>query len=426
MLAAVLSGSLFGPAATPLHAQRITASSYVGTPGDDRIAGTVVLADGTIVIAGSLDGEPSFQPLKPEVAGDGGGFVARLTGDAKQIAAMVRLPDGVTDIALGSNGGLLVTGQWGTRKLNGASLRTEWRTSIGGRHGRIAAGPNGQAIVLADRTVTVLDNGKSRAAWRVTAEVASDVAFDPASELVFVTGYQNRLAEGQPLHVAYLYAYHTDGSRAWKNYDWSGDELSRRRLAHDTRGYRLAIGGDGKLYLAGESTGRDDIWAWQPKSLTRRVQLVATDGFQATYNSDAKQVAFIGRFDPATGGMEVGTLLLSRSADERGETLRPRAIAADSKSRVYIGGACVGEPPVTPRSPGGHFKGGGAFYTVFDRSFRRLHSAKPATGVVYDIALAPRTVVVVGRAFDHLPQRFGPQSRYAGGRSDGMMILLGP
>lgn len=407
-------------------AQRIGVAGYIGSGGDDQIAGTVVAADGVIVIAGTLDGEPTFRPVRPQVAGEGRGFVARLTGDAKNIQAMVRLPDGVTDLALDANGGLLVTGPSGTRRLNPVTLRTEWQTPIGGRFARVAPGPDGQAVVLADRTVTVIRNGRSRAAWRVTADAAYDVAFDPATELVFVTGYQNKLADDEPLHVAYIYAFQLDGAREWSNYDWSGEDLAERELAGDTRGYRLAMGGDGKLYMAGESTGQRDLFAHHPQSLKRRVQLVVTDEYQSSHTSDARQVAFVGRYEPRTGHMEVGTMLLSRGADDRGQTLRPRALAADSRGRVYLGGACAGEPPISPRALGRHFKGGGAFYTIFDHNFRRLHSAKPATGLVQAITASPRNIVVVGRAFDHLPDRFSPQVRYGGGRSDGMLLILGP
>ena len=55
-------------------------------------------------------------------------------------------------------------------------------------------------------------------------------------------------------------AHDLAGKQVWAAYGWKGQHVADIQLMADTRGYRLAVGRDGKLYLGGESAGGNTIW----------------------------------------------------------------------------------------------------------------------------------------------------------------------
>jgi hypothetical protein len=246
--------------------------------------------------------------------------------------------------------------------------------------------------------------------------------------LTIVTGFHNRRGRvpGQrthPVQVAYVYAYDGHGKKVWTAYDWKGEDVARRRLMADTRGYRLALGGDGKLYVAGESAGGNSMWARQSQNLDAKLTLAGGDAYQRPYNTAANHITFIGRLDPRTGRAEAGTFLLARLGSGRGNTMRPRALAADAAGFVYVGGASASHPPVSRGVFGGDFEGGGAFLCIFDRAFRRVYATKLCTGTTTAIGLGKRAIVAAGETTDHLtpvePLQAGP-----GGSTDGWAVVL--
>src|SRR5262249_13133757 len=87
----------------------------------------------------------------------------------------------------------------------------------------------------------------------------------------------------------------------WTAYDWPGQAVADRRLMADTRGCRLAVGPDGKLYLAGESFGGNPILARGSRDLDENLPMPKGDKYHSAVNTRANPIAFLAPLDPKTG-----------------------------------------------------------------------------------------------------------------------------
>ena len=166
------------------------------------------------------------------------------------------------------------------------------------------------------------------------------------------------------------------------------------------------------------------MWTRQSQDLRVRLSLANGDGFQKAYNTRANHITFVGRLDPGTGKAEAGTLLLSRLPSGRGNTIRPRALAADASGLVYVGGASAASPPVSPGAFGSDFEGGGAFFCIFDPGFQRLYAAKLCSGTANAIAVGKEAVVIAGEGKENLKAVEPLQARPVDGPSDGWVVML--
>jgi hypothetical protein len=409
----------------------VVLSSYFGGAGDDRLTGAAVASDGTIIVAGTMPAAKLTPSERvPAGKGSGDGILLRLTADGERVLSVRRFVGTISDLDADAEDNVYVTGGFGSVKLSLATGEQFWASTVGGEGARIAAGPGGGAVVLSGGAVTVLDpQGKSLRSWDVGASHVNDIACDVRHGLVFVTGFHNRRGtppgqKNYPVQVAFVYAYDSQGKKVWTAYDWEGQEVADVHLMADTRGYRLAMGADGKLYVAGESAGGNTMWSRRSHDLGTELPLAKGDKYQVPYNTRANHITFVGRLDPKTGETEAGTMLVARLSDGRGNTIRPRALAADAGGRVHVGGASASYPPVSPDAFGGSFEGGGAFYCIFDRNFRRLYAAKLCSGSTAAIALGKKAVVVVGDGKENLTTVKPFQAKAAGGESDGWVVVF--
>ena len=146
---------------------------------------------------------------------------------------------------------------------------------------------------------------------------------------------------------------------------------------------------------------------------------VAGQAFTTT-ETDDKQYAVC--LDPATGQTEIATLLLARLSSGRGNTIRPRALAADASGNVYVGGVSTFSPPKTEGSFGR--EGGGAFLVIFDKDLNRRYATTLAGGATTRaVAVAAGTIVAVGDCKTELVthQPLKPQGDEAG---DGFAVIF--
>jgi len=418
----VLTGSALG---------QVVLSSYLGGAGEDKMTGAAVLGDGTIVVAGTMpDGELKPSDRIPRQDGRGDGILLRLSADAKKVLSVTRLNGSIEDMDVDAEDNVYITCSAGSAKLNGPTGRRFWQSNVGGEGARIAAGPEGCAAILARKTVMLVESdGRLAKSWLVDADHVNDIACDVNNELIFATGFHNRRGtppgqKNYPVQVAFVYAYDYEGKKVWTAYDWKGQEVADLRLMADTRGYRLAMGADGKLYLAGESAGGNTMWSRKSQDLKANLPLAKGDKYQVPYNTRANHITFVGRLDPRTGKTEAGTMLLARLSSGRGNTIRPRALAADESGRVYVGGASASYPPISDGAFGGDFEGGGAFFCVFDRDFKRVYATKLCSGITAGIALGKKAIVVVGDGKGNLKTVNPFQAEPAGGKSDGWLVVF--
>jgi hypothetical protein len=351
-----------------------------------------------------------------------------LAASGNEVLAALRFDGSISDLRTDDKGRVYVTGSFGSAAIDPTVTRVLWSANVGGKEARIAPGPDGGAVVLAGDTVTVLDSrGKAAVEWTIAASTFQDLVCDVSERRVYVTGstYRRGRPAGQkstPVEVAFVHAYDLRGSRLWVAYDWSGQEVADEGLMADTRGVRLALGGDGRLLVAGESGGDNTMWLRQSRDLREKLPAVPGDRYQAAANTRASPITFLGRLDARTGKAEAGTLLLARLRDNKGNAMRPRALAVDDQGRVYVGGASGVSPPISAGAFGAG-SGSGAFFCVFDRDFRRLYATRLSDGTALALAVGKDAIVVAGEARDGLPVVGALQAR-PGGERDGWAVVF--
>ena len=264
-------------------------------------------------------------------------------------------------------------------------------------------------MVLADRSVTVLNGaGKVARSFPVSGGFVEDVACEPKLGLIYVCGFDNKKGTppGQrnyPVQVAFVRALDMQGKQVWAAYGWGGQQVADIQLMADTRAYRLAMGGDGKLYVGGESAGGNTMWMRSSLKLDEKARLPKGDAYQEAYNTSANHITAVVRLDPKTGQSEIATLLLARLASKgnKGNTLRMRALAADAQGNVYAGGPSAFSPPKSEGSFGR--TGGGAYLVIFNHNFQRTYATTLAgDGTTNAIAVGHGTLVVAGECKQEL------------------------
>jgi hypothetical protein len=406
-------------------AQQIVLSTYAGGSKSDVLTGAAVLPDGAIVIGGTVDaGRGGNKGEKLE----GGQGIVSILSKSGPLVAQQKFPGTINDLDADAQGNIYVTGSTGSAKLDKSLKKPLWSSNVGGAEARIAPGPDGSAVILSGKQITLIDaRGKTTGNFSVSGQYLNDVACEPKLRLIFVCGFDNKhgTPPGQknyPVQVAFVRAYDFSGKQAWGAYGWGGQNVADLQLMADTRAYRIALGGDGKLYVAGESAGGNTMWARSSLDLKQNAGLAKGDAFQNAYNTRANHITAVVRLDPKTGQSEAGTLLLARLGNGRGNTIRPRAIAADAKGNVYVGGASAFSPPKTPGSFGR--EGGGAYFVIFDANFKRLYATTLAgDGTTQAIAAGQGSIIAVGDCKKELATH-KPLKAEGDDNGDGFTVLL--
>jgi hypothetical protein len=368
---------------SPTHAQDIattdtspyalSTASFIGDSGNtDRVRGARIQADGTIVLAANLTSEPAgVTPLLLNSAtAASAGAIVRLTPNGKTALSLTRVGAQIEDLSL-DDAGNIYAALWadGAVKLDPAATQVLWsKKPAAGTVMRIDAGGAGHAVAL----ITTANDPEADAPGAGTIETYApdgsqissvagksntlDVCLHAPSLTAVLIGWRQASASGAPVQIAYLQGRGYDGAAKYTAYDWSTDPASDRFINRpennmaDTRGYRCAIGGDGKLYAAFEAAGGNHIFRYSPFDITAKVSIVGGDQWHAFFNTRAEHKTFFARYDAASGAYLAGQQLLARLSSGAGNTLRVRrgAIAADALGRVYIGGESAWGLPMPP------------------------------------------------------------------------------
>ncbi len=423
-LSMLLTSILFVPLA---FGQEVVLSTYVGGPKADALYGAAVLPNGSAVVGGVVDA--SLGGKKNDQITGGQGIVQVLSKAGKTVAEK-RFPAAVDDLDADGQGNIYITGAMGTIKLDGSLRKTIWESKAGGAQARVCPGPKGGAVVLANHSVTVLDGaGQSAASFPVSCGYGEDVAFSPKLGRIYYCGFDNKHGtppkqRNYPVQVAFVRALDLQGKQVWAAYGWGGQQVADIELMADTRAYRLAIGGDGKLYVGGESAGGNTMWMRSSLKLEEKVKLPKGDAYQQAYNTAANHITAVVRLDPKTGQSEMATLLLARlpAKGNKGNTLRMRALAADAQGNVYVGGPSSFYPPKSQGSFGRD--GGGAYLVIFNDQFQRTYATTLAgDGTTNAIAVSHGTLVVAGDCKQELATH-RPLKAVGDAEGDGFVTLF--
>lgn len=352
-LAQPATTTIFLPLVTRPLEVTLTAS-YLGGAGADQVTAAGFTPDGSLLLAGSFPGltVPGVTPL--QLLDGGAGALLRLAADGRAVTAITRIGGNVSDMEVSGQGEVVACGDFGVAVLAPDLASLRW-SDAPGAVGRCAIGDGGAVAALVGTMVYRYTGAGERGSWPVLGTSAADVAIDDGRGLVFVTGYTQQSAT---LKVAYLRAYSLAGALAWTSYDHPASAITGAGLGADSEGRRVALGADGKLYLAGWTDGGNSIYGRDPRDVARRLgsgELIKFDAYNDPYNiSGAKSLAWYGRFDPASGALELGQWLLTRLSDGGGNSISVRALDAAPDGTLLV----VGDTAATIQGRAGMQLGG--------------------------------------------------------------------
>jgi fibronectin type 3 domain-containing protein len=330
-------GGTLNQALEPSNNLDVSTATYLGGAGEDKANAVDVAPDGTLVLGGVMPGHNPGGATPVELLGGGDGVVVRFNRAGTEVLSVTRLGSSINDLEIDDSGRIVVCGDFGVVLLNSTASEALWNANPGSGK-RCAVGSDGTAAVLLDDgTISVYDsNGGALGTWEVSGSAQNDIALDAASSQVFVTGY-NQVSGN--LQLPRLRAWNYNGELQWISYDFD----SAPGLGADTRGERIAMGRDGKLYMAGSINGGTgaSVFSRDPRDINESLgdRLVKTDNYNNPTNIGSVKMAWYGRFNPTSGELELAQSLLTRKEDGSGNSISIKAIAADESGRVFVAGS---------------------------------------------------------------------------------------
>lgn len=337
----VTSGcTALGPAPASSRSLQATGASYLGLGPTDAARAVDIAVDCTVLVAGRFSQTDFGVAAAALSAGSSTGAVLKLNPTGQSVQAVARFGSDVSDMAVRpGQGDVALAGDAGILVV-APDLRTpRWQDTSGAAQ-RVAIGADGSVAALSGKTLRVFNaTGQERFTRTFGDAAVNDVAVDSANNRVVVTGFAQR--DGGPcsqLQVAWVRSFDLSGGPGWTAWDWTHAQAAVGSNCADTRGMRVALGRDGKLYVAAESAGGNTIFRWQARDLAQPAPNVKTDAYTDAYNTGSNHITYFARLDALTGSVERGQLLLARLDNGRGNTIRPSAITADEAGNVYVAG----------------------------------------------------------------------------------------
>ncbi len=362
---------------SPLHL-----ATPIGGPGDgDAVVGVRIQSDGTVVFAANVapgtrfgDKVASGDPVDGTV-----GVVVRMKADGSEVLSMLPISTKLHDLALDDTDRIyLAAGRAGMAVVDAEGRKGLRAVDIGGDCTRVDVTGDGTAVGLAGGVATLISPSGKRVTQVKGKGYTEDVALHAASKTIILTGYtNNRAFDGKqtfPVQICYVWGFGVDGKRKYTLYDWSTDRESDRFLNKptnnmaDTRGYRCAIGRDGKLYVAFEAAGGNHLFRYSTTDITKPFKLVGGDAYHSFHNSRSEHKAVFGRFDPATGEALAIQQFCTRLDTGNANAVRVKDgdITADARGNVVLVGATAAGLPVTEKLAGSGDYEGGAFVLIMN------------------------------------------------------------
>jgi hypothetical protein len=322
---------------------KVCTATYLTGDSDDTTGGVVIGADGAVVYGGTINASHYGKSSSSLLAGGGAGVV-RLSPNGRQVLSVVGLGNTVTDIDVQRPGGnIAVSGDFGVAMLDAKAEKVVFEKALSGEAQRVAIGSDGTVAALVNKQLTVLSaSGAELSSFGIsTNQTVHDIAVDGASQTVMVTGFKQDDGGGcTQLQVPFIRAYGYDGAEKWKAYDWRHADVAAVSECADSRGLALGMGLDGKLYYAGRSDGGNTVHNRLPTDLSKSAPNQKFDKYTDAYNMNgAAPVAYLARFDPATGAIESGVKhVVRRYSDDKGNAMIPLAITALADGTVFAAG----------------------------------------------------------------------------------------
>lgn len=433
LLLSLVAGITAGAAITE---NNFTTCSLLGG-ATDSVCGARIQSNGSIVLAANVSAGPMAASARGATAGKG--MVVRLTPVGTRLLSARRVADEVRDLALDAQDNIYVAcGREGAIKLDPTAGKELWKQPAESICVRVDATADGTCALLNYSTdddstpgagrVLVLDaNGHPLGSFNGRHNTI-DVAVDGRSKTVVTIGWRQANAfdgqRKQPVQISHLTGRSYEGTAKYHLYDWSvtpeaPDFLNQpsNNMA-DTRGYRCAMGADGKLYTAFECAGGNHIFRFEPRLVNgawveAQGKKAQGDKYHAFYNSRAEHKTFVAQFDPATGEYLRGQEFTGRLSSGRANAVRVKngTIAAGAEGCLFVGGTAASGLPVSFTPPGtGDYTGGGFLLGLNPALDTRLFCLRLQPGAVthaVDVRqVNGKTVVVCGGSTSTKPEPF--------------------
>ena len=366
--------------ALPLGPNNLSVASPLGGSGTaDRVVGSVVQPDGTIVLAALIsDAAPGgLTPILLNGATETtSGALVRLSANGQQVLSVTRIAADLWDLDRDGFGRLYVAcGAGGLLVLDSQATAVLW--SATGSAQRVAAGSDGTSAVLggaygswggapnARGTITVR-SAEGVQLGSFTGHGGSshrtyDIAMDSGTQRVFACGFQQSSGtpsyggSNVPVQVAYVKATNYSGTQLWRAYDWAGSQVDYPQSTEDpalhlssmadTRGCRLCVGPDGAVYVAFMAAGGDHIIRYHPQVFKQWVVKQNTiDKYHYFANSRSEHKLIVGVYHQDDGNVLRWQEYCARLNPELalGQTNTFRVdrgnIAVDLQGRIYLAG----------------------------------------------------------------------------------------
>lgn len=328
----------------PTNNLDISSATFLGGAGQDSAnAVDISLTGGVTILGGEL---PQYrnQGKQIDLLGGGNGTVVRYASGTQKILSVTRLPGEVKDLEVNpKTGQIAIAGDFGVAVLNPAASQVIWRdNSAAAERVAVSAGGRVAAVQGSGKIQLYSNQGKVTKTFSTGkgSRRFNDVAItDQRGGTVIATGYEQKLSN---LQVAFTQAWSYGGSERWRNYDFSASAAQKANLMADTRGERVAIGRDGKLYMASSINGGTgaSIFARDPLNIAQSAasETVQTDRYNTPTNVGSVKMTWYGRYDLASGDLVKGQSLLTRLTSGKGNSIVPKSIMADEQGTVYLAG----------------------------------------------------------------------------------------
>ena len=327
----------------------VSTASFLGQGLDEGVKGADIAPDRKIVLGGKIS-NTTFQGVIPIELTLGqpasGGAIFRLSGDGRTVVSVTLLGSDVTDLAVHpTSGEILVATPEAVVLLNATADAIVWSAGSGGS--RVDIGSDGTLAYVNGNSTVILSSNRTQTETLqegvdYSATDVTDVCVEPTTMRVVVSGWEQRddnTGNVRQWQSPWLKAYSYNGAAAWTAYDFSNSQADAESRGSDSRMNVVSRGEDGQIYAAGQSSGGESVFQRLPQDISTNAGLVGNDTYTIPSNLGGPNITFYGRFSPVNGTLQAGQIVLTRLMNGSGNTIVPRAIAADGTGRVFLAGS---------------------------------------------------------------------------------------
>ncbi len=332
------------------RALEVSTATYLGGAAQDEASAIEISPRNELIVAGNFGTAQGTGQTLLGANSSSAGQIVRMSLSGREVLSVTHLGDDINDMDINrQTGTIAVVGDFGISVLNETADQVLWSQDLDtAENQRVAIANDGTVVTLSNKTVAVWNSdGTMRSQRTFTRTFVNDLAIDPDTNQIYVTGFDNKYnnVDRNPVQVAYINSFDLDLNQGWQTWGYDADILTddvngqgQNDMA-DTRGYRLTIGQDGELYFLGEVAGGNSVFRWNGKDRSTPTQ-VKYDAYNDPYNSKSPHQVYYARINTNNGEVKQGQLAFPRLSNGSANTFRVKdgSLAADENGNVYIGG----------------------------------------------------------------------------------------